>query len=130
MESFTNKYNITIAGHSYVKWLEDFIINDEVDMLGKIDTSFGLYKEDIDVKFHAKPGAQLFQLQCEAHLMLKTKPDIIILIVGGNDIDGGGANSVELALKVYRFGEYLVGKGKVCSFHANSREDKQKVTRK
>ena len=111
METFTTRYKVTIAGHSYVKWLEHFIINDEVDLMGKIDTCFGLYKEDIDVEFFAKPGAQLFQLKCETHLLLKDLPDIMILIIGGNDMDGGGANPVELAAQVFRYGEYIIGKG-------------------
>ena len=111
MEAFDTQYRVIIAGHSYVKNLNNFILTDEVDDMGRINTSFGMYKEEISVSFHPLPGARLFQLQCETHKLLKLKPDIAILIVGGNDLDRGQANPTELAAQIYRYGEYLISRG-------------------
>lgn len=110
MDGFSKEYAITIAGHSYVKWLLHFIENDDENVMGRLDTSFGLYKENLNVKFHARPGATLFQLKCETYLICKPEVDIIILIIGGNDLDNGH-NPFELAVKVYKYAEYLLSKG-------------------
>ena len=63
MDNFSREYNITVAGHSYVKRLQ-FILNDTVDVMGRINTSFGIYKENVTIDFHARSGANLFDLKC------------------------------------------------------------------
>ena len=111
MDTFSERFHITIAGHSYVKWLRNFIVTDRVDVLGKINMNFGIYKEDVSVTFHARPGATLFDLQCGAHMILKRKIDVIILIVGGNDLQKPSNDPCELAVKVFNYAKYLISKG-------------------
>ena len=98
MDTFSKKFHITIAGHSYVKWLRHFITNDQVDSLGKINVNFGIYKEDVSITFHARPGATLFDLQCGTYMLLQRKIDVIILITGGNDLTKESVDPCDLAL--------------------------------
>ena len=111
MDLFSLRFKVAIAGHSYVKWLHQFILHDNVDLIGKIDTCFGIYKEDVEVEFHPLPGATLFELKCKTHAILKNNPDIMIIIIGGNELDRAIAEPCELAREVYAYGEYLVSKG-------------------
>ena len=52
-----------IVGHSYVSWLQNFIINDKQDELGKINLDLGIYKETLEVKYYAKPGGPLDRIR-------------------------------------------------------------------
>ena len=111
MDSFSRKFHITIAGHSYAKWLRHFIINDRIDTLGKINMNFGIYKENVSITFHARPGATLFDLQCGTHMILQRKIDIIILLSGGNDLQRDKVDPCELAVRTFNYAEYLLSKG-------------------
>ena len=110
MDNFSREYNITVAGHSYVKWLRQFILNDTVDVMGRINTSFGIYKENVTIDFHARPGANMFDLKRDTHLMIRKKIDILIMIIGGNDLSSGNIQPCELAVQVFRYAEYLLSK--------------------
>ena len=99
---------IAICGHSHVKWLKHFIDNDEVDELGKINENFGIYMENISVKFLGFPGATIGRLKANTTKLTNLKPNVIILIIGGNDLDRDTGDPCQIAIDVFEYALSLI----------------------
>ena len=100
-----------IVGHSHVSWLEKFIKNDSHDEMGKINLTFGIYKENIEVKFCPKPGATMGKILTITPSFLNLSPHIVVLVIGGNDLDRSSGEPVKLAVEVVNYAKELLSKG-------------------
>ena len=110
------KFSVTIAGHSYIKRLEQSIEKREIF---DIEKSFGL--DEFDVKFYGKGGATTGRIRRNIHKITTSNPDIIFLQIGGNDFTGEdnsdhqnvGEDIIQLAQALRREGAKTIFIGKL-----------------
>ena len=108
--SFDLQVKVVLVGDSYIPKLLKYIDHESgKDVLGKIDRLFNLYREDVYVQFKGKPGGEFKDLQKLAlEEIIKNKTDILILMAGGNDIDGGKEDPETVAMEICDFADTLV----------------------
>lgn len=108
--SFDLQVKIAIVGDSYVPRLLKYIDQESgKDVLGKIDRLFNLYREDVYIEFKGKPGGEFNDLQKLAlQEIINNKTDVLVLMAGGNDIDGGKKEPDAVARDIVDFAKTLV----------------------
>ena len=94
-----------ICGHSYVYHLRTFANSPS----NSFDENFGL--NDIVVQWRSKGGKtwDMFEKQ-DLSFVLSTKPDIVYLELGGNDLDSD-SSSDQVAHKALDISHYLINHG-------------------
>ena len=96
---------VAVVGHSYVRRLKSFIEADD-DVLGRVNMAFDLYRENVAVKFFFKSGCDIEQFH--SHLkqsVLAYHPKIVIVILGGNDLDDDETDPVGVAADIVQLAE-------------------------
>ena len=89
-------------GHSYVHWLERFAADQS-----KLPNSRNLLFDQCDVVYIGVRGATVDKLRSQSNLreVRRLSPDVVILHVGGNDIDQGVATQM-IGMQVYQYREH------------------------
>lgn len=108
--SFDLKVSTLIVGDSFI-WRFLKYVDEESgkDVLGKIDRLLNLYREDVNIEFKGKSGGCFEDLRAiTLENLVKEKYDVLILMVGGNDIDGNKRNPDMLSNEVSEFTENLI----------------------
>ena len=95
---------ILIVGDSYVNHLLKYIDAQQAKSWGKIDENFCLNRENLEITFIGRSGAEFRTLR-ELTLVeaVRKKFDVIIFMAGGNDLDKGNADPSKLAYGIVEF---------------------------
>ena len=99
---------ITVTGHSFARHLKLFMDKDE-DILNRYNEGFNLYKEGSETKFIFKSGCDIhyFKKSMISQVIL-SKPHLIILELGSNDLTKKEVSPSALALEIYNISKSLV----------------------
>ena len=99
---------VLVMGHSYVHWLERFAADqDKMPGAGSRTLKF----HDCDVAYMGVRGATVDSLRTQAVLreVRRTSPDVVILHVGGNDIDAKSRLSPQLiGMRLYEMARDMI----------------------
>lgn len=99
---------ITVTGHSFVRHFKSFIDGDE-DILNRYNEGFNLYKEGTETKFIFKSGCDINYFKKHMiPLVIQTRPHLIILELGSNDLTKADVSPSALALEIYKISKSLV----------------------
>ena len=88
-------FKVMVLGHSFVKRAKDFVHS------GLEDTTDNLHLEDVDFHWNGFGGLTLPLLELKSHLLYATRPDILVLDIGSNDLCDDFIDPHALALNVY-----------------------------
>ena len=108
--SFDLKVSALIVGDSYIWRLLKYIDEEsEKDVLGKIDRLLNIYREDLNIEFKGKSGGNYKDLrEISLKAAMEEKFEVLILMIGGNDLDSGKISPEKLAEEVMEFGQSLI----------------------
>ena len=98
------RVRVLVMGHSYVHWLERFAADQS-----KLPNSRNLLFDQCDVVYIGVRGATVDKLRSQSNLreVRRLSPDVVILHVGGNDIDQGVAPQM-IGMQVYQLARELI----------------------
>ena len=98
------RVRVLVMGHSYVHWLERFAADQS-----KLPNSRNLLFDQCDVVYIGVRGAIVDKLRSQSNLreVRRLSPDVVILHVGGNNIDQGVAPQM-IGMQVYQLARELI----------------------
>ena len=98
---------VVILGHSYVRRLKEFIDAGTYT----VDHEFNIQNKKIDVRYISIPGAKTQTIQDIVDDMFYKKRFLIILMIGGNDLDGSKGEPGITADKIIHIAKDLQKRG-------------------
>jgi hypothetical protein len=101
---------VLILGHSFVRRLGDFVDN-------RLEGTVSNFDLPCDVSFIGTGGCKLPHLWIQLPRILATRPDIVVLDIGTNDLSSPSCIPGDLADSVYQFAMYLVSDCGVKAIH-------------
>ena len=98
---------VAIGEHSYVRRLKEFIESDD-DLLGRVNLEFDLYQENIETKFFYKSGCRIQTFhKIVMPRVIEYDPHVVVLVMGGNDLDTEEADPGEVATAIVQLAQEL-----------------------
>ena len=104
-------FNVAIVGDSHVHWLNRFVSDGELTRPGT-PAGWALDKSNCRVRCFGRRGATLRTARALVPQITAQSPDIVVLHVGGNDIDCQyGPPPQAVGMAVFCFAKTLVARG-------------------